>query len=76
LERIVSDGHCSPPGFWYDQEDSEWFILLSGKAEIEFANGEINKLQPGDNQLIPAHQRHRVKSTDSEQKSIWLALFF
>ncbi|MEN7973494.1 MAG: phosphoribosylaminoimidazole carboxylase, partial [Verrucomicrobiota bacterium] len=24
IERIVSDGHASPEGFWYDQEQNEW----------------------------------------------------
>ena len=24
IERIVSEGHASPPGFWYDQDKSEW----------------------------------------------------
>ncbi|WP_231740040.1 cupin domain-containing protein [Thalassoglobus polymorphus] len=23
IERIVSDGHASPPGFWYDQPEHE-----------------------------------------------------
>jgi hypothetical protein len=24
LERIVSTGHVTPPGEWYDQADDEW----------------------------------------------------
>jgi len=24
IERIVSRGHASPDGFWYDQEENEW----------------------------------------------------
>jgi cupin 2 domain-containing protein len=23
IERIVSTGHCSPPGFWYDQDEND-----------------------------------------------------
>lgn len=23
IERIVSQGHCSPDGFWYDQDQAE-----------------------------------------------------
>jgi cupin 2 domain-containing protein len=76
LERIVSYGHNSAPGFWYDQEESEWVILLSGSAEIEFANGKIANLHAGDYLLIPAHTKHRVKSTSKKEKSVWLALFF
>jgi cupin 2 domain-containing protein len=26
IERIVSRGHASPPGFWYDQPQAEWVI--------------------------------------------------
>ena len=30
VERIVSRGHVSPPGFWYDQPQAEWVVVLSG----------------------------------------------
>lgn len=36
IERIVSHGHASPPGFWYDQEEAEWVAVLSGEAVLEF----------------------------------------
>jgi hypothetical protein len=29
IERIVSTGHASPPGFWYDQPGSEYGLLCS-----------------------------------------------
>ena len=49
LERIVSTGQSSPPGFWYDQEDGEWVALLSGAAELQFEDeGEPRRLAPGD----------------------------
>ena len=28
IERIISLGHGSPEGFWYDQEWHEWVLLL------------------------------------------------
>ena len=28
IERIVSWGHASPEGFWYDQDQDEWVIVL------------------------------------------------
>ena len=34
VERIVSWGRCSPPGFWYDQDEDEWVALLSGSARL------------------------------------------
>jgi cupin 2 domain-containing protein len=61
LERILSAGHASPPGFWYDQDRDEWVALLSGEAELLFEEGlERVQLRPGDHLLIPAHKRHRV----------------
>jgi hypothetical protein len=36
VERIVSTGQASPPGFWYDQDVAEWVVLLSGAAELQF----------------------------------------
>lgn len=74
LERIVSRGHTTPSGEWYDQNQDEWVILLSGSATLLFENGEYQQLTPGDYLLIPAHCRHRVDSTDSLEQSVWLAL--
>ncbi len=36
IERIVSTGQASPPGFWYDQDGPEWVILLAGSAGLLF----------------------------------------
>lgn len=74
LERIVSHGHTTAPGEWYDQVWDEWVILLSGSAILTFEEGEKHHLKPGDHLMIPAHFRHRVESTDNQQKSVWLAL--
>lgn len=77
IERIVSDGHASPDGFWYDQPQHEWVLLFAGRAElsIEKETGiEHIVLTPGDHLLLSAHCRHRVESTTS--KTIWLAVFF
>jgi cupin 2 domain-containing protein len=79
IERIVSDGHGSLEGFWYDQEQNEWVLLVSGSAvlSIEKDSGiEQIELHSGDHLLIPAHQRHRVESTSTTGKTIWLAVFF
>ena len=77
LERIVSAGHATPPGEWYDQDTAEWVVLLSGRARLTF-EGEPDPvvLGPGDYILIPAHTRHRVEETDPFQASIWLALHY
>lgn len=79
IERIVSDGHASPEGFWHDQERNEWVLLVSGSAvlsiEHETGIGRV-ELLPGDHLLIPAHRRHRVESTSATEKTVWLAVFY
>ncbi len=77
IERIVSNGQNSPPGFWYDQELAEWVVVLSGQGVIEFQEPEERvTLNPGDHYLIDAHRRHRVASTSSSEPTVWLAVFF
>ena len=77
LERIISSGQATPPGEWYDQEQDEWVILLSGAARLRFADSEKTiQLQPGDYLNIPAHVPHRVEWTDPEQKTLWLVLHY
>ena len=75
LERIVSLGHVTPPGEWYDQQRDEWVVLLSGAARLAF-EGETaeRELVAGDWLWIPAHVRHRVTWTRPDEPSVWLAL--
>jgi cupin 2 domain-containing protein len=40
IERIVSRGHASPPGFWYDQPEHEWVMVLGGRAVLEVVESE------------------------------------
>jgi len=75
IERIVSTGHASPPGFWYDQAESEWVVVLQGEAVLAFEN-ETQILKPGDYVLIPPHCKHRVNSTSQTEPTVWLAVFF
>ena len=75
IERIVSDGHASPEGFWYDQKENEWVLLVSGSAVLTVGDERV-ELNTGDHLFIPAHQRHRIESTSSTEKTIWLAVFF
>nr|WP_157064218.1 cupin domain-containing protein [Methylobacterium tarhaniae] len=75
IERIVSTGQASPPGFWYDQPWDEWVVLLSGSAGLQIAGEpEPRRLAPGDQLFIPAHLRHRVAWTSPDAPSVWLAV--
>lgn len=76
IERIVSTGHATPAGSWYDQSEHEWVVVLRGAATLRFESGETTHLGPGDHQLIPAHQKHRVEWTTPDEPTVWLAVFF
>jgi cupin 2 domain-containing protein len=77
LERIVSTGHATPEGTWYDQPQAEWVVLLQGGARL-LIEGEpkARRLGPGDWLLVPPHVRHRVEWTDPTQPTVWLALHY
>lgn len=76
IERIVSRGQASPPGFWYDQPEAEFVLLLAGAARLRFADeASALTLGPGDWVEIAAHRRHRVEWTDPDQPTVWLAVF-
>jgi cupin 2 domain-containing protein len=47
IEKIVSNGQTSPENFWYEQEKSEFILLLEGFAILEFENREV-ELKKGD----------------------------
>jgi cupin 2 domain-containing protein len=75
IERIVSTGQASPPGFWYDQPDDEFVVLLTGAAVLRLEDGDRHlDLAPGDWIEIPAHVRHRVESTQADPPTVWLAV--
>jgi cupin 2 domain-containing protein len=77
VERIVSHGHASPEGFWYDQDDSEWVVVLKGEAKLHFdCDEQPIHMVPGDHITIPAHKRHRVEWTTPDEPTIWLAVHY
>ena len=77
IERIVSAAHASAEGFWYDQENDEWVLVVRGSAGLRFEDAdEVVVLKPGDWINIPAHKKHRVEWTDPNEKTIWLAIHY
>ena len=74
IERIVSCGQVSADGFWYDQAEDEWVLVLAGCGELEFENGII-RLTAGDSYFIEAHRRHRVSYTSEDPPCVWLCVF-
>ena len=75
IERIVSTGQASPDGFWYDQDWTEWVVVLAGEAGLRI-EGEADPriLRPGDWLELPARLRHRVEWTASDRPTVWLAV--
>ena len=77
IERIVSTGQSSPPGFWYDQSEGEWVVLLAGEAELRIEDeAATRRLAPGDWLHLPPHCRHRVERTAPEVPTVWLAVYY
>ena len=73
IERIISHGHASPKGFWYDQAQSEWVVVLKGAARLQFEDGMV-EMKPGDFINIPAFKKHRVDWTTPDEPTIWLGV--
>jgi cupin 2 domain-containing protein len=77
IERIVSMGQESPPGFWYDQPWAEWVVVLAGSAGLRFeGEADVKVLSEGDHILIPARVKHRVEWTSKDHATIWLAVHY
>lgn len=75
IERIVSTGQASPPGFWYDQPQDEWVVVLAGAARLRLeGEADARLMRAGDHVFLPARARHRVDWTDPDQPTIWLAV--
>ena len=73
VERIVSTGQASAPGFWYDQDQTEWVVVLAGSAGLMIEGESAPRvLAPGDYVEIPPHIRHRVEWTDADEPTVWL----
>jgi len=75
IERIVSTGQASPPGFWYDQDWAEWVLVVAGQAGLLIEGEAVPRvLGPGSYVHLPAHCRHRVEWTSAEVPTVWLAV--
>ena len=75
IERIVSTGQASPPGFWYDQDWDEWVVVLAGSAGVLIeGEAEPRVLRPGDHLHLSARVRHRVAWTSPDEPTLWLAV--
>jgi len=77
IERITSFGQASPAGFWCDQDEAEWVLLVAGAARLRLEDeAEARQLGPGDWDEIAPHRRHRVEWSDPARPTVWLAVFY
>lgn len=74
IDRIVSSGHSSPKGFWYDQENDEFILLVQGEAILEFEDKMVT-LKAGDYLYIPKNCKHRLEKTSIDPVCVWLCVF-
>ena len=73
IMRIISTGQTSD---WYDQDETEFVVLVQGNAVIEYENGKKMEMHNGDTLLIKPHERHRVSYTSSNPPCVWLCVFY
>src|SRR3989344_2072380 len=64
IERIISKGHVTPKGKWYDQDKNEFVLIIKGNAELSFEDNKLVKMKEGDHLIIPRHVKHKVEKTD------------
>jgi len=77
IERIISRGHATANEEWYDQDRNEWVMVLKGSAGLMFeGDDKAVIMKTGDYINIPAHRKHRVKWTEPEEETIWLAVHY
>ncbi|MFT7560143.1 MAG: cupin 2 domain-containing protein [Flavobacteriales bacterium] len=76
IERITSLGHRAPQEGWFEQDWSEWVVVLEGEALLECEGSEPRKMLRGDFNHLPKGTRHRVLWTDPDKPTIWLAIHY
>ena len=69
INRIISNKVVD--GEWYDQDEDEWLVLVSGEATLVFEDKEVALLK-GDTFYIPQHRKHCVKKTSED--ALWLTV--
>lgn len=75
IERIVSWGGRVPDEGTFDQDWTEFVVLMQGQARLVALEPEQTfDLEPGDWLEIPPKRRHYVACTSREPPAVWLAV--
>jgi cupin 2 domain-containing protein len=76
LEKIISKGYATPENKWIIEKTNEFVMLLKGKAELLFENGQNIKLSEGDYLVIPKYTKHKVTRTSRKPICYWLTIHY
>lgn len=75
VERIVSHGGRAPSEGVFEQDWTEFVVLVQGEARLVAQEpDETFDLNPGDWLEIPPKRRHYVAWTSCEPPTVWLAV--
>lgn len=75
VERIVSHGGRAPAEGVFEQDWTEFVVLMQGEARlVTLEPDKTFDLKPGDWLEIPPKRRHYVAWTSREPPAIWLAV--
>ncbi|WP_035588471.1 cupin domain-containing protein [Hippea jasoniae] len=74
IERIVSYNSFSKKGFYYDNDEYEFVILLYGEAKLYLESKGMVKLKSGDYMIIEPHDKHSVEYTSNP--AVWLCIYY
>lgn len=77
IERIVSTGQSTTGDHWFEQDWTEWVVVLRGAARLRFEDEPADReLGPGDWVEIAPGRRHRVAWTSPDEPTVWLAVHY
>ena len=75
VERIVSHGGRAPAEGAFEQDWTEFVVLMQGEARlVALGPEETFDLKAGDWLEIPPKRRHYVAWTSREPPAVWLAV--
>lgn len=75
VERIVSHGGRAPAEGVFEQDWTEFVVLMQGEARlVALEPEETFDLKPGDWLEIPPKRRHYVAHTSRARPTVWLAV--
>ena len=75
IERIVSHGHASPDGYWYDQDEAEWVAVLTGAARLRFEGGVADFLQVLDAERTQLDAEDQLAQAHIDAATSYAALY-